>query len=173
MLDPIKVQQAEESLYALLGPELAEVTELIRARPGTDNPYMVTLPESYLIDHSMEEIAGYVARASNVYQRVARFAAMASAEYKIARGRYERKYKRSRVGRNDADRDAVAMETCATEHAAMVTAEAIATLAQGLEAQARIASESARKILGYMQPMLQASQREDMGRLRDDDFSTF
>lgn len=150
----------EHRLTQLLGPELAEVTEAILAHPQ-DNPYFVQLPEGDMVDLPVEVLASLVGKSSNNFARIARFAGMARAEAKLCKGRYERKFKRLRgEGKNDAERDANALKVCTQEHVAMVNAEAVAEIAESLEAAARIASESARKLYTAAQTQVSGYQRE-------------
>lgn len=173
-LDSQRVKQAEEALYDLLGPELSQITQAISLAPSKDSPYLIELPDAYTVDLPVEEIASLVARTSNAYGRVARFAGMARAEAKLAKGRYERKFKRTQgSGSNEKARVANAMEQCHDEHVAMTTAEAIAELADSMESAARVASESIRKIFDKVQNMVMAAQREAKGSYRDDDFRPY
>lgn len=153
----------ERRLTELLGPELAEVTEAILAHPK-ENPYFVQLPEGDQVDLPLEVLGGLVAKSSNNFARIARFAGMARAEAKLCKGRYERKFKRLRTtGRNDAEREANALTECQAEHVAMVNAEAVAEIAESLEAAARIASESSRKLYTSAQQQAIATHREPSG----------
>ena len=172
-MDTQKLREAEEALYNLLGPELTEITKFVTTKPGSENPYLIELPTAYTIDQTLEEIASIVARTANAFVRCARYAGMARAEYKLAKGRYDRKFKRARTGKNDAEREAAAMEICANEHTAMITAEAIAELADSYESAARIASESIRKIFDKAQAMQIGQAREEKGQYRDSDFSPY
>lgn len=165
-----RLRRAEAELYDLLGPELREITAIVSTEQGPQNLYLVELPDAQTVDLSMEELASLVARTANAYGRIARFSGMANAEYKLAKGRYDRKYKRSRVGRNDAERDKAAMDECEEEHLAMTVAEAIKDLADSLEHAARVASESSRKIYGQAQSMMMAQNRESHGTYKDSDF---
>lgn len=161
---------AQEALERFLGPELAQITEAIAQRQSGDHPFLITLPDAYTIDLALEDIASLVARTANAYGRAARFAGMARAEAKLAKGRYERKYKRARRGSNQNERDAAAMEAATPEHVALATAEAVAELAEALENGARVASESIRKIFDKAQSMQIAQLRESKGTYRESDF---
>jgi hypothetical protein len=55
----------------------------------------------------------------------------------------------------------------------MITAESIVKLAESMEGAARIASESARKLLDKVQSMQVASYREEKGSYNESDFSTY
>jgi hypothetical protein len=65
------------------------------------------------------------------------------------------------------------MDAAEDEYFALVTCEAIVSLAEAMEASARIASESARKIMDKVQSMQIAAYREDKGSYLDSDFSTY
>lgn len=168
----VVMSELEDELSRLLSSTLAQIPTSITREPGSGNDLLIDLPDADTVDHSLEELASLVARTSNAYVRAARLAGIARAEYKLAKGRFDRKYKRSRAGRNDAERDANAMEACEDEHAALTAAEAIAELADSLEHGARVASESIRKIFGSAQHMSIGSARESVGILRDQDYSS-
>jgi hypothetical protein len=114
-----------------------------------------------------------VARTSNVYGRIARFAGMARAQYKLIEGSYKRVYKANRVGKNEAEREANALGAAESEYTALVTAESIVNLAESMESAARIASESARKLIDKVQSMQIATAREEKGFYSDKDFRTY
>jgi hypothetical protein len=82
-------------------------------------------------------------------------------------------YKSNRTGKNEAEREANALEAAEEEYTAMITAESIVQLAESMEGAARIASESARKLLDKVQSMQVASYREERGSYNDSDFSTY
>lgn len=65
------------------------------------------------------------------------------------------------------------MEAAETEYSALVTCEAIVNLAESLENSARIASESARKLMDKVQSMQVASVRESKGYYSESDFQTY
>lgn len=143
------------------------------AEQATDIALHIELPDPEFIDLGPQRLASLVAQTSNAYGRAARLAGMARAEAKLARGRFERKYKSSRRGANDYERDANAMEAAAWEHEVWVEADAIATLADGVESAARIASESARKLLGQQSDMMMAEMRGARGQLEDKDYQPY
>lgn len=156
----------DEQLSAILAPHIAEVIEIVKA-----GKLIVTLPDSNTADLPMDELSSLVARASNIYGQAARFAGMARAEVKLAKGRYERKYKRYRVGKNDAERDQAGIDKSLDEHKALSVAEAIAELAGSLEDAARVASESIRKIHTGADAQHRAYNRELKGSYKDSDFN--
>lgn len=166
-----RLREIEAELYRLLSPQVRDVVKIIND-PDQEN-YLVTLPDPDTVDAPLEELASLVARTSNAYGRIARFSGMAKADFKLAKGRYDRKYKRARVGRNDAERDKNAMDSCEDEHIAMTVAEAISDMADSMEHAARVASESARKMYDKASSMNFAQRREDHGSLRDRDFQPY
>jgi len=165
------LKDIEEQLYRLLGPEVREIISIIDDPNQTK--YLVNIPDPDTVDAPLEELASLVAKTSNAYGRLARFAGIAKAEYKLAKGRFDRKFKQARVGNNEAERDRRAMSECEEEHIAMTTAEAISDMADDMEQAARVASESARKIYDKAQFMSSAQRREDHGSFRERDFQTF
>lgn len=166
------LEKLQELLQDFLGPQLKEVIE---AYSNADNSYkyFIEIPETDIVDLGIEKIASLVARTSNVYGRAARFAGIARAQYKILEGRYKKVYKSNRVGKNEAEREATAMDAAEDEYFALVTCEAVVSLAEAMEASARIASESARKLMDKVQSMQIAAFREDKGSYLDSDFSTY
>jgi hypothetical protein len=168
--------QSIDKLNQLLSEFLSpQITEIISAYGNGDlvDQYFVTIPEVDMVDLTLSDLASLVARTSNVYGRVTRFAGMARAHYKICEGRYKKVYKSNRTGKNEAEREANALEAAEEQYAAMVTAESIVQLAESMEGAARIASESARKLLDKLQSMQIASSREEKGSYLDSDFSTY
>jgi hypothetical protein len=166
------IEKLQELLTTFVGPQLTEILSAYRA-PETRNQYFVEIPEVDVIDLGFDKIASLVARTSNVYGRAARFAGMARAQYKIVEGEYKKVYKAHRVGKNDAEREANAMSAAEEQYSALVTSEAIVSLAEALEMSARIASESARKLMDKIQAMQVASSRQEKGFFLDEDFQTY
>lgn len=166
------IEKLQELLSEFLNPQIQEVINSYVGN-GPSNPYFVEIPEEDVIDLGLDKLASLVARTSNVYGRAARFAGMARANYKIIEGKYKKVYKSSRVGKNEAEREAAAMEAAETEYSALVTCEAIVNLAESLENSARIASESARKLMDKVQSMQVASVRESKGYYSESDFQTY
>jgi hypothetical protein len=166
------IQKLQQLLTDFLGPQL---TEVIEAYSSVDkvNKYFVEIPETDIVDLGIDNIASLVARTSNVYGRSARFAGMARAHYKIVEGNYKRVYKANRVGKNEAEREASAMTAAEEQYTEMVTAEAMVNLAESMENSARIASESARKLMDKIQSMQVAAYREEKGSYLESDFSTY
>ena len=166
------IEKLQELLKDFLGPQLKEVINAY-VDNKENNKYFVEIPEIDTIDLGMDKMASLVARTSNVYGRAARFAGMARAQYKIIEGTYKKVYKSNRIGKNEAEREASAMEAAYTEYSALITCEAIVNLAESMETSARISSESARKLMDKMQAMQIASYREEKGSYLESDFSTY
>jgi hypothetical protein len=166
------LQKMNELLKEFIGPQIEEVVSAY-ASGDKDSLYFITIPDVDTLDLGIHEMASLVARTSNVYGRVARLAGMARAQYKLIEGTYKKVYKANRVGKNEAEREANALEAAESEYTALITAEAIVNLAESMELAARIASESARKLIDKIQSMQVASSREEKGYYSDKDFNTY
>lgn len=127
----------------------AQGSELEAFLSADTSSLIVRLPEGIDLDNChVSQLASAVAATSNQYATIARLAGIARANAKIAKGRYERKLKMGHSdGRNQQSRDAEIFSKAADEHAAASYADALATLIETLLDAARIASESARKLL--------------------------
>lgn len=168
--------QSIEKLNQLLSEFLSpQITEILSAYSSGESAskYFIHIPEVDAVDMTVADLASLVARTSNVYGRVTRFAGMARAHFKLCEGRYKKVYKSNRTGKNEAEREANALEAAEEQYTAMITAESIVQLAESMEGAARIASESARKLLDKLQSMQIATSREEKGSYLDSDFSTY
>lgn len=161
-----------DNLAKFLDPQLKEVVASI-ASANEIEKYYIDIPDVNYVDLTIYDLASLVARSSNVYGRAARFAGIARAQYKILEGKYKRVYKANRVGKNEAEREANAIEAAQEEYMALVAVEAIVQLAESMETAARISSESARKLMDKVQSMQVASAREDKGFFSEKDFKVF
>lgn len=161
-----------ELLREFIGPQIEEIVSAYTSK-NDDSLYFITIPDVDTLDLGLHEMASLVARTSNVYGRVARLAGMARAQYKLIEGSYKKVYKANRVGKNEAEREANALEAAENEYTALITAEAIVNLAESMEVAARIASESARKLIDKIQSMQVASSREEKGYFNEKDFQTY
>jgi hypothetical protein len=159
-------------LKDFIGPQIEEIISAYTT-DSTNSLYFVSIPDVDTLDLGIHEMASLVARTSNVYGRVARLAGMARAQYKLIEGSYKKVYKANRVGKNEAEREANALEAAENEYTALITAEAIVNLAESMELAARIASESSRKLIDKIQSMQVASVREEKGYFNDKDFNTY
>jgi len=161
-------------LNELLGSSLEpQIKEVVNAYGFGDNysKYFVEIPDISNVDLGIHDIANLVAKTSNAYGRAARFAGMARAHFKLTEGRYKTIYKKNRIGKNEAEREASAMLAAENEYQALVIAESLVHLAESIETSSRIASESARKLMDKMQSMQIASAREEKGFYTEKDFS--
>jgi len=166
------MQKLNELLKQFIDPQIQEIVTAY-ASGDRDSEYFITIPDINVLDLGIHELASLVARTSNVYGRVARFAGMARAQYKLIEGSYKRVYKANRVGKNEAEREANALGAAEDEYTALITAESIVSLAESMESAARIASESARKLIDKVQSMQIATAREEKGFYSDKDFRTY
>lgn len=167
--------KAEKQLMGLLGPKMSQLQDIlddINDDPGK-RYYQIEIPDADTVETvSIDEMASLVARTSNAYGRLAEFTGKAEAEYKLAKGKYERKYKQHRsTGSNTEERQANAMQACEEEHLAMTVADSVRTFAEHVLTAARIASESARKIYDKRVEMYSAYNREEHGSYQDKDFN--
>jgi hypothetical protein len=166
------LQKMNELLRGFIGPQIEEIISAYTS-DSSNSLYFVSIPDVDTLDLGIHEMASLVARTSNVYGRVARLAGMARAQYKLIEGSYKKVYKANRVGKNEAEREANALEAAESEYTALITAEAIVNLAESMELAARIASESSRKLIDKIQSMQVASVREEKGYFNDKDFNTY
>lgn len=166
------LQKMNELLREFIGPQIEEIVSAYTSK-NNDSLYFITIPDVDTLDMGLHEMASLVARTSNVYGRVARLAGMARAQYKLIEGSYKKIYKANRVGKNEAEREANALEAAENEYTALITAEAIVNLAESMELAARIASESARKLIDKIQSMQVAYSREEKGYFNEKDFQTY
>jgi hypothetical protein len=166
------LQKMNELLISFIGPQIEEIISAYTT-DSSNSLYFVSIPDVDTLDLGIHEMASLVARTSNVYGRVARLAGMARAQYKLIEGSYKKMYKANRVGKNEAEREANALEAAESEYTALITAEAIVNLAESMELAARIASESSRKLIDKIQSMQVASAREEKGYFNDKDFNTY
>jgi hypothetical protein len=144
------------------------------AKAIAEESLTVEIPDPLVIDLSPADIASLVARSSNAFGRAARLAGMARAEAKRAKGRYEQKLRVSRQeGKNDYERAANAAEVTADELETWLDAEEIATVAESVEDAARVASESARKLLDKIESLGWAAAREQRGAYQEKDFQPY
>lgn len=166
------LQKMNELLREFIGPQIEEIVSAYTSK-NDNSLYFITIPDVDTLDLGLHQMASLVARTSNVYGRVARLAGMARAQYKLIEGSYKKVYKANRVGKNEAEREANALEAAENEYTALITAEAIVNLAESMELAARIASESARKLIDKIQSMQVASSREEKGYFNEKDFQTY
>jgi len=172
-MDTTHLQDALHALQRLLGPELGQIIDAIADEPGPNNIMLPDLPEAYDTDRDVTELMSAVARTSNTYYRCARFAGMAKAETILAESRYKAIYKSNLIGPNENERQRNAVEASREAQDAYSTADSIRAIAESMENAARVASESARKLLDKVQAMQIATHREEHGQLNTSDFRSY
>jgi nicotinamide mononucleotide adenylyltransferase len=166
-------EKMKDLLKDFLGNQLQEVIEAYISNENVYK-YFVEIPEVDVVDLGIDNIASLVARTSNVYGRAARFAGMARAQLKILEGSFEKVYKLNMTtGKNEDERKAFAMKAAEEQHSEYIVCQAIVSLAESIESAARIASESARKLMDKIQSMQVAAYREEKGSYLESDFSTY
>lgn len=166
------VKEILSVLSSFLEPQLKEVVSSLSDENSVQK-YYVEIPDANYVDLTVEDLASLVARSSNVYGRAARFAGIARAQYKLLEAQYKRVYKANRIGKNEAEREANAINAAQDQYTALTAIEAIVQIAESMETAARISSESARKLMDKVQSMNVASARQDKGFFNEKDFNTF
>jgi len=161
-----------DGLFNFLNPQLQEIVKIFSRSEDLDR-YFIEIPDANYVDLTVEDLASLVARSSNVYGRVARFAGIARAQRKLLEGRYKKVYKANRIGRNESEREASAIAAAEKEYESLTAVEALVELIESMETSARISSESARKLMDKVQSMQVASAREDKGFYAEKDYSIF
>lgn len=128
------------------------------------------LPSAADANRSPAEIARMVAVCSNVHAQIAQYAGACVAEYRRAKMAYDRAVRVHATGSNEHERRRNAVEATTEEAEWLSHAESMMRLFVGLEDGARVASESARRMLDNASKGEQSYDRADAVRdLRDDD----
>lgn len=156
------VADLDNILKTILDPEVNALVEKIAS---SDN--LIRLPSSHDVDLPPQDVARLIAHTSNQYAEACRLAGIARARFKLAEGRYKLKFRTalSTTGRNSAEREAKALEFARDEYETMILLESVVELVESIENSARIASESARRMLLGADQMQQAFSRA--GRYSD------
>jgi len=168
-MDNENLLKLNQLLTSFLGPQIKEVVDAYGVGENYKK-YFVEIPEVDNIDLGVMDMANLVAKTSNAYGRAARFAGMARAHFKLTEGKYKAVYKKNRIGKNEAEREAAAMLAAEEQYQALIVAESLVHLAESMETSSRIASESARKLMDKMQSMQVATAREEKGFFLEKDF---
>lgn len=158
----------EDYIHNFVVKELNRVLEAV-----ADPNFLIEIPTGLDVDKDIDQLRSIVAKTSNVYAQAARFQGVARAEAKIAKARYERSYKAGKTGSNEAEREKNGIEAAIEEHKTHAAAEALVEMADSLESGARVASESARRLLGSVQNQITGERREQYGQYKENDFNTF
>ncbi len=146
MADKLEVlNRLSESLRSELNANIQRVVDLI----DSENSFWFRIPSSKDMDLSIEELSRYVIEAANVYTEATRFNGMVKAELAKAEGLYKKTYNEAldNPAKNAEGRIAVASVASNNEWEALQVVKYLAELSQAAENAARVASESARKLL--------------------------
>jgi hypothetical protein len=139
------IGRALEALESFVRPNVRHI--VTAARDGFERDgYAINIPDPSSVDMTIEEMAAVVAQTSNHYGKMTRLAGLVNAALKISEGKYKKAYKVAKVGSNEAEREANAIQASNLEHNDLTIVEAAVEIANALERSARIASESSRKI---------------------------
>lgn len=153
-----------ELLSRTLNNLFAQALEIISSIGLDEDQLSISIPSG----REMEEmdkvaLASLVAKTSNTHSKAARLAGIARAEYKLAYEAYKRKYKANKVGKNETEREASAVMATEDESERVTVAESVVAIAEGVESAARVASESARKIMDKLDQVAKSESRERSG----------
>lgn len=171
-LSSARIQEAQKLLNELLGSRISHIIKLVTADPSSGESYVasIRIPED-VSGLSMDEALSLVARTSNRYSELAQLSAVVNAQQKQAEAQYKIKYKSSLKGKNLQEREANAVEAASDEMVELSIIESVVALIEPPLISARIASESARKILDKKQAEQQGQNREISGYFMDKDFN--
>ncbi len=154
--------ELNEILETILGPEAQTLIESINEQPGARRSAFMFLPSDDDAHLSPDYVARLIGRTSNEYAKACRLAGLARAQYKIAYAAYKQKFRTSLgAGRNAGEREGKAAEAAQAEFEHMTLMESIVELCESIESSARIASESARRMLLGADQYVKADARVD------------
>ena len=159
-----KIAEVKKILEGILGNDLTQAILAMAEDPNTQAEYKIRLPES-LMDLPLGTVSEYVVRASNCFGALADIAGKINGAQKILEAEYKIKFKQGLggAGGNAQAREASAMESAAAELEALSIIEACVEIIEPLLLAARIASESARKVLDKKNDNYVAMNREQRG----------
>ena len=147
-----------------------QVVDVLLKTMTDEDPLEIRLPDEDSLNRmSAVEIAQLVAKTSNIYSKASRLAGMAKQEVKRAQHVYNYAYKTNKVGGNEDERTANALKSSEQEANQLNFAERIYAHVEEVASAARVASESARKILDKIESLQLAEAREDHGQQRMND----
>jgi hypothetical protein len=138
-----------EQIETYIKPQLENLVKLFMLPRDHPQSCYIQIPTSTDAELSVSELANFVARTSNNYAVASRLAGMAKAVEKRAEGLYKLKYKKnlSLPAKNADERESKAYQAVEKEYQDYIAAASLVELANSMESAARIASESARKLL--------------------------
>jgi hypothetical protein len=122
-----------------------------RVLDTADNPdsLWIKIPDDTDADLSQDELAKIVIKTANTYIAAARFNGMIKAELGKAEGLHKQRFRTALANdaKNAEGREAIATSKTEEEWASLQLIRYIAEISEAAERAARIASESARKLL--------------------------
>ena len=130
-------------------PQLSRLIELFMLPKDHPQSCYVIIPTEQDADLPVPLLADLVARTSNNYALASRLSGAAKAVEKRAEGLFKLKYKEALAApaKNADEREANAYKISSKEYKDYIEASSIVQLASSMEDAARVASESARKLL--------------------------
>jgi hypothetical protein len=169
----LTLKELGRAIEDLVGPELSQIIAFMTKDPGERGSPFIQIPKPDDVDRSVEELMSLVARTSNAYVHTSRLVGLSRAELKLAAGRYKRKHRSmlgAAGGSNQHAREAAAINASEPEAVAVDTLEALVEMAESMQSAARVASESARKMLDKVSDMKMGTMRGEHGQEREEDF---
>ena len=144
-----KPNEVLDQIEKYIKPQLENLVALFMLPKDHPQSCYVQIPTSADADLTTSELAHLVAKSSNNYALASRLSGAASAVEKRAEGLFKLKYKQNLAlpAKNADEREAKAYQAAGKEYEDYITATSVVELAKSMEAAARIASESARKLL--------------------------
>lgn len=150
----------EQSLRESLGPELTELVALVVNGTNKYGAQLVQLPTQDTAELSVVELGQLVAETSNSYSTICRLSGCARALYKLAERAHERVYKANlKEGKTQNERIANATAAAEKHSEELGVLEGIVELADAYVNAARVASESARKLMGLAEQRTHGESR--------------
>jgi hypothetical protein len=130
-------------------PQLDHLVALFMLPRDHPQSCYVMIPTSEDAELSIYELSQLVARTSNNYAVASRLSGAANALEKRAEGLFKLKYKKAlaQPAKNADERESNAYEIASEEYERYIEASSLSELATSMKDAARVASESARKLL--------------------------
>lgn len=138
-----------DEIEKYIKPQLNTLISLFMLPRDHPQSCYIQIPTGDDSELSVSELANYVARTSNNYSVASRLSGAAQSVEKRAEGLFKLKYKQGLAlpAKNADEREAQAYSNAEKEYQDYIEASALVELAKSMESAARIASESARKLL--------------------------
>lgn len=138
-----------DQIETYIKPQLENLVKLFMLPRDHPQSCYIQIPTSADSELSISELANFVAKTSNNYALASRLSGAAKAVEKRAEGLFKLKYKQNLAApaKNADERESKAYQAAEKEYQDYITAASLVELATSMESAARIASESARKLL--------------------------